>query len=310
MQKIQNLVEFGMEEQIKLKQRYIDACKNSKFKKLIETIPAHEELLMKYTSILEDVAEEFDHCMNCEGLEACKNKIIGYITKPIVSGKTLHFDCVACPYMQQKIKSESYLENIELFQVSKSIRKASIKNIETNDKERLKIIRYFKKFLDHYEDIEKPKGLYLNGSFGTGKTYLISALFNELAKRGIHSAIVYYPEFLRSLKESFDSDYKEKFHYIRRVDVLLLDDIGAEVVSSWGRDEILGSILQYRMEEGLPTFFTSNLTLEELEEHLSLSNRGVEKVKARRILERIQFMTEDIKLVSKNRRIKKDPIGS
>ena len=64
------------------------------------------------------------------------------------------------------------------------------------------------------------------------------------------------------------------------------------------------------MEEGLPTFFTSNLTLEELEEHLSLSNRGVEKVKARHILERIQFMTEDIKLVSKNRRIKKDPIGS
>lgn len=310
MQKIQDFVQFGEKEQIKLRQGYMDACKNKKFRKLIETIPASEELLMKYTSSLEDVAEEFDHCLNCVGLESCKNQMKGYVMKPVVDEKTIHFDCVACSFMQKKLKEDSYLDNIELFQVSKSIRNASIQNIETNDKERLKVIRYFKNFLDHYEDAEKPKGLYLNGSFGTGKTYLIAALFNELAKRGVRSAIVYYPEFLRSLKESFDSDYKEKFRHVRRVDVLLLDDIGAEVVSSWGRDEILGSILQYRMEEGLPTFFTSNLTLEELEEHLALSNRGVEKVKARRILERISFLTEDMKLISKNRRTKKDPIGS
>jgi len=310
MQKLENLVNFGEKEETLLKQNFIAACQNKKFQQLIKTIPASEDVLMKYTSTLEDAAEEFDHCLQCDGLECCKNKVSGYIMKPVVDNKVLHFDYVACPYMQKKIKDEAYLKNIELFQVSKSIRNASFQNIQTNDKERLKVIRYFKNFIDHYDDIEKPKGLYLNGSFGTGKTYLVAALFNELAKKNIRSAIVYYPEFLRSLKESFDTDYKEKFHYIRQVDVLLLDDIGAEVVSSWGRDEILGSILQYRMEENLPTFFTSNLTLEELEEHLSLSNRGVEKVKARRILERIQFMTEEMQLISKNRRTKKDPIGS
>lgn len=308
MPTIKDLVNFNEDDRIRLKQSFINASKNKKFQKLIETIPADEDLLMKYTSTLEDVAEEFDHCLQCAGLSDCKNKIVGYLTKPVVSGKTLVFECVACPYMKKKLKAESYLNNIELFQVSKSIREASIQNIQ-NDKERLKVIRYFKNFLDHYDSSEKPKGLYLNGNFGTGKTYLISALFNELAKRNVRSAIVYYPEFLRSLKESFDSDYKEKFQYVRCVGVLLLDDIGAEVVSSWGRDEILGSILQYRMEEGLPTFFTSNLTLEELEEHLALSNRGVEKVKARRIIERIRFMTEEMKLISKDRRNKKDPVG-
>ncbi len=310
METVQNIVSFEKEDREKLKQSYIDALQNKKFKELVKTIPTTEEVLMKYTSRLEDAAEEFDHCLNCEDLAGCKNKLCGYLLKPLVDGKNLNFEYVACKKLQKKLKDEAYLSNIELFQVSKSIRNASIADIDTKDKERLKVIRYFKNFLDHYNDSEKPKGLYLNGSFGTGKTYLIASLFNELAKRGVYSAIVYYPEFLRSLKESFDSDYKEKFHYIRRVPVLLLDDIGAEVVSSWGRDEILGSILQYRMEEGLPTFFTSNLTLEELEEHLSLSNRGVEKVKARRIIERIQFMTEDMKLISKNRRNKKDPVES
>lgn len=304
MQKIQNFMRLTEDEEYDLKLSFIEAMKNEKFKDLVGKYPASEDLLMKYTSSLMDAATDFSNCSSCPGLESCKNQICGYIMTPVVEEKSIHFDYIACPHLRNKLKKEEYLNNIELFQISKSVRNASIKNIDTRDKERLQILRYFKSFLDHYDDKEKPKGLYLSGSFGTGKTYLVSSLLNELAKRGVHSAIVYYPEFLRNLKESFDTDYKEKFNYIRKVPVLLLDDIGAESLSTWNRDEILGSILQFRMEENLPTFFTSNLTLEELEEHLSLSNRGVEKVKARRIIERIQFMCIDMKLISKNRRKK------
>lgn len=123
-----------------------------------------------------------------------------------------------------------------------------------------------------------------------------------MAKKDIKSALIYYPEFLRSLKASFQTDYKEKFEYIKKVPLLLLDDIGAENCSSWSRDEILGPILQYRMESNLPTFFTSNLTLKELEKALSITTSGVDKVKARRIIERIKWLTKNLELVSKNRR--------
>lgn len=304
MQRIQNFMKLTENEEYDLKLNFIKAMKNQKFKDLVEKYPASEDLLMKYTSSLMDAATEFSNCSSCQGIESCKNQICGYIMTPVVGDKNIHFDYIACPHLQNKLKREAYLNNVELFQMSKSVRNASIKNIDTKDKERLKILRYFKDFLDHYDDTNKPKGLYLNGSFGTGKTYLISSLLNELAKRGVSSAIVYYPEFLRNLKESFDTDYKEKFNYIRKVPVLLIDDIGAESLSSWNRDEILGSILQFRMEENLPTFFTSNLSLEELEEHLSLSSKGVEKVKARRIIERIEFMCIEMKLISKNRRKK------
>lgn len=56
------------------------------------------------------------------------------------------------------------------------------------------------------------------------------------------------------------------------------------------------------MNNKLSTFFTSNLTLEELENHLSITKNNEDKIKARRIIERIKQLTEDKELVSKNRR--------
>ena len=64
------------------------------------------------------------------------------------------------------------------------------------------------------------------------------------------------------------------------------DDIGAEKVTEWSRDEILGTLLQHRMNNYKTTFFTSNLTIEELEQHLIISSNIDEKVKARRIIEK------------------------
>ena len=129
-------------------------------------------------------------------------------------------------------------------------------------------------------------------------------MLNELARKGEKVAIIYYPEFLRNLKESFsdNDEYKQKFDYVKKVPLLLLDDIGAETTTEWSRDEVLGTILQYRMEESLPTFFTSNLTIEELEQHLSTTNREVDVVKSRRIIERIKQLTESITMISVNLR--------
>ena len=75
-------------------------------------------------------------------------------------------------------------------------------------------------------------------------------------------------------------------------------------MTEWSRDEVLGTILQYRMQEGLTTFFTSNLTIDELESHFSISKEKVEKVKAKRIIERIKYLTTEIVMVSVNKRIK------
>ena len=57
------------------------------------------------------------------------------------------------------------------------------------------------------------------------------------------------------------------------------------------------------MEENLPTFFTSNLSLKDLEEHLQINKNSADKIKARRIIERIKYLTEEIEMNSVNRRV-------
>ena len=301
MKKITELVKLTSDEENLLKQNFIKKLDDKNFVELTNTLNCSDDVLMKYTSSLEDAALEFGNCQKCMGLAECKNKLCGYAYLPIEKDNNITFEYKACLYKMKEIENNKYKDNIKLFDTPKKLMEANMKNISNDDKNRIWVIKYFKYFIDHYNDNKKPKGIYLYGNFGTGKSYLIAALINELAKQNIRSAIVYVPEFLRLLKSSFSSDYEEKYDYIKTVPVLLLDDIGAENLSNWARDEIIGTILQYRMDQDLPTFFTSNLDLNQLEEHFSTTASGIDKLKAKRLIERITYLTEQFKLTSMNR---------
>lgn len=302
MKSIQSLIKLTDEEVNELKQNYIKKLDDRNFCELVQMLNTSDEVLMKYTSSLEDASIEFSHCQSCKGLEECKNKIKGYMYTPKLDNNRINFSFIACPYQVQKEISTKYQENIYLFEVPKRVKEASLKDLYKNDKNRVEFMKYVKNFILEFTKDGNSKGIYLHGSYGTGKTYLIAALFNELAKKDIKSAIIYVPEFLRVLKSSFGTDFEEKYDYIKRVPLLLLDDIGAEYLTPWARDEILGTILQYRMDEKLPTFFTSNLNLKQLEEHFSNTSSGKEEIKGRRIIERIKDLTNDFELVGESNR--------
>lgn len=270
------------------------------FRKIANELGLNPEVLMKYTSKIENAACELKHCKKCKNILECKNEISGYVYYPIKNDENIEFCYMPCKYKKMLEQENSYQNNIMYFDIPKNIKEASMRDIDTSDKNRFHVITWMKDFLQKKTD----KGLYLSGNFGCGKTFLLSAMLNELAKQGKHVAIIYYPEFLRALKETFgtDEDFKSKFNYIKKVEYLLLDDIGAETLTEWSRDEVLGTILQYRMEEKLPTFFTSNLTINELENHLAISSHQVDKVKAKRIVERIKQLTEEMTMISENKR--------
>ncbi|MBQ6498249.1 MAG: primosomal protein DnaI [Bacilli bacterium] len=286
----------------KLTHSFQDACADKDFKDFVYGLNIKEEILIKYTSSLQDAFLECNNCKNCKGLSTCKNKITGYKYTPVYEGNIISFTYDECSKEKKRRENNSYKDNLGLYELPKELKEACFKDLYKDDKARVPIIKYFKEFIDNYKKEDKPKGIYLNGSFGSGKTYLIAALFNEMAKKGEKSILVYYPKLLRNLKASFGIDYDEQYELVERAPLLLLDDIGAENCSNWSRDEVLGPILQYRMENHLPTFFTSNLTLSELEKSLSITSSGVDKVKARRIIERIKQLTVQLELVSKNRR--------
>lgn len=283
-----------------LENYFDEEMKDDTFKKVVSKIKLPKDELIKYTSLIKDSSRELKNCEKCPNIMECKNSVTGHVYYPSVEQDNLVFSYVPCKYKKKLDKDNKYQDNIVLMDMPREILNASMKDIYTDDKNRLETIKWLTTFIKKYEAGEKCKGLYLTGNFGCGKTYLVAAAFNELAKKGKKVAVVYYPEFLRELKENFD-DFSYNFNRVKRADLLLLDDIGAETTTNWNRDEILGTVLQYRMQEGLPTFFTSNLTIKELEEHL-MGNDSEGKVKARRIIERIKYLTDNIVMIAENRR--------
>lgn len=285
----------------KLEENFNIEMEDDTFKRIVKGLDLSREELIKYTSRIKDSALELKNCKNCKNIMECKNTMCGYVYYPSILQDNLVFSYVPCKYKKKLDNDMSYQNNIFSFDMPKEIINASMKDIYTDDKNRLDAIKWLTTFIKKIENGEKSKGLFLTGNFGCGKTYLVAAAFNELAKKGMKVACLYYPEFLRSLKERFSDDYREIFNKVKKCDLLLIDDIGAETVTCWNRDEVLGTILQYRMQENLPTFFTSNLSINELETHLAY-NDSEGKLKARRIIERIKYLTDNITMIAENRR--------
>lgn len=285
-----------------LKVNFGKSLENESFKELISNIDLPNDILMKYTSKLLEASLEYENCKNCKSLLSCKNNMEGYCYTPNVLNEGLSFSYIKCGKKQEMDKKNEYLNNVYYYEIPSVLKNASLRNIYKDDASRIEVIKKIKSFYDSYKKDNYAKGIYLSGSFGSGKSYIIAALFNELAKYDKRSAIIYFPEFLRKIKASFKEGYNELFDNIMNVPLLCIDDIGAEKLTDWARDEILGSILQHRMDNKLPTFFTSNLNLKELESHLQITNSSSDIVKARRIMERIKYLTDEVILIGANRR--------
>ncbi|MBS4191562.1 primosomal protein DnaI [Bacillus sp. FJAT-49705] len=243
-------------------------------------------------------------CNKCPSLDGCVNFMKGYHPKLVIQRGSIDIHYDTCP---RKIVEDEKRKNEKLIQslyVPKDIIEASFASIY-KDAERIDAVKKAASFSMNYTPGSRQKGLFFHGKFGVGKSYLLGAIANELAKKKISSMIVYVPELFRELKNSIaDSTLNEKIERIKKAPVLMFDDIGAETMSSWTRDEVLGPILQFRMQESLPTFFTSNFDFQELEHHLTYSQRGEEeKMKAKRVMERIKYLAEPVLVEGQNRRV-------
>lgn len=300
MKKINTLFNKSPDLEAKLMVSFDEELNDPNFKELVNQIHLPYEIQAKYTSILKTSVREYNHCKQCKGLAMCQNEITGCAYLPKVEKNRLIFCYKTCRFQEELEKRNAYQKNISIFELPKEIREADVSKIDKTDKKRFEVIKWLFTFIKDYPNVNK--GLFLHGSFGSGKTYLIAAVFNELAKKGVKGAIVFWPEYLTNLKRSFGSDYHDQIRQIKKIPLLLIDDIGAETATPWARDEILCPILQYRMQEHLPTFFTSNLDLNALEKHFSITKDGVEQVKAGRLMERVKQLTENLELISKNLR--------
>ncbi|MGC6569984.1 primosomal protein DnaI [Streptococcus parasuis] len=197
---------------------------------------------------------------------------------------------------------EAIKNRIQLINMPASLKNVTVADIDKNDENRVEVMLAITDFVKRFE--EKPKALYIYGNFGVGKSYLMAYLANLLSKTYLQSTtMLHYPTFVVDIKNAIkDGSVKERIDEIKLAQVLVLDDIGAEQHSPWVRDDVLQVILQYRMQENLPTFFTSNFSFDDLERHFASGKSGDETWQAKRVMERIRYLARDLHLKGNNRR--------
>ena len=205
------------------------------------------------------------------------------------------------PELIEQEKLKNIKDRINLINLPSSLKDASFGQIDLK-KNRDEIFERLANFVADYPNYQKA--VYLYGDFGIGKSYLMAALAHELSvERGASTTLVHYPSFVLDVKNAISSGLvKDKIDQVKTAQVLILDDIGAEQSSPWMRDEILQVILQHRMQENLPTFFTSNFSFADLERHFANSKNGDETWQAKRVMERIKFLAKEVHLEGENRR--------
>ena len=237
-----------------------------------------------------------DTCANCKGLYECKMNTTGYWSKLSLYNKDIQLQYEKCQYNT----SDDSALNIDAFYVPKKIFQARLDDFDLIGPERKEIHRYILSFLKNYSKDNYVKGMYISGLYGSGKTYILATLANELAKLNHHVTFVYYPDLVRELKSSIGKDsFEDKIEILKKTEILFLDDIGGETVSQFVRDEVLGPVLQYRLLDQKPTFFTSNLKPKTLMDALCKDETQLEKTKALRIVERIKSLTLEFNLTEK-----------
>lgn len=232
----------------------------------------------------------------------------GYKPELILDG---HYVDVAYRPSEQAIQKQKRIARsarIHAIAVPKAVREATFDTLDVSP-ERVTIVDQVLDWVESY--LANPKkyqqGLYLFGSYGIGKTYLMGAMANELADHGIQVTMMHFPSFAVEMRNSIGDksiDTMGQIQQIKQTPVLIIDDIGADSMSPWIRDDVLGVILEYRMQNELPTFFTSNFGMYQLEhEHLAETKDATEPVKAARLMERFRYLSKEVLMDGRNRRL-------
>lgn len=290
-----NLKTVNKEQQLKLLFKFplVEA-----FRKKHPELPP--EVYLRSFSFLQQFVMERSNCKQCSGLDKCPNMMKGHYPELNEFGGYLDLTMHEC----SKLKAEKQKSLIQSHYISKEIQQSTFDQIDYDNNERNEAILIAMDYCISFKESSHSHGLYLYGAFGVGKSYIAGAITNELARDNIPSIMVHFPALVEELKASIaDNQISRKIEALKTTQVLILDDIGAESLTPWLRDEVLSVILQKRMTDKLPTIYTSNMTLDELEEHFSYTAKGGwEILKGKRLMERIRPFVQPVLVKGRNRR--------
>jgi DNA replication protein DnaC len=116
-------------------------------------------------------------------------------------------------------------------------------------------------------ELDAGRGLWFTGDVGTGKTTLAMLVSKSAMEADRTVAIYSLPRLLAMLRDTYSEDSRHSLNdlidRLCAVDLLHVDDVGAEQTSPWVLEQLY-TIVNTRYEDGRAVMLTTNLDDEEL----------------------------------------------
>jgi DNA replication protein DnaC len=141
------------------------------------------------------------------------------------------------------------------------------------DRAQAPVYETVKEFVEQIgERLDGGDGLWLMGDVGTGKTTLAMLVSKAAVEAGRTAAIYSLPRLLARIRRTYDGEagedsYLQFFHRLTSVDLLQIDDLGAEKRSDWVLEQLY-AIVDERYESQRSMVVTTNLDQASLEEQI------------------------------------------
>jgi DNA replication protein DnaC len=134
------------------------------------------------------------------------------------------------------------------------------------------VVRDVRSYVSAVSDrLAEGRGIWFTGTVGTGKTTL-AMLVSKAAMEADHTVAIYsLPRLLAMLRDTYDEgalySLTDLIGRLCSVDLLHVDDVGAEQTSPWVLEQLY-TIVNIRYEDGRAMVLTTNLNDEELERQI------------------------------------------
>jgi DNA replication protein DnaC len=137
------------------------------------------------------------------------------------------------------------------------------------DPEIVRVVRRYVEAVD--ANLDAGRGLWFTGDVGTGKTTLAMLVSRAALDAGRSVAIYSLPRLLAEIRKTFDEgaerSHLDLLERLAAVDLLHVDDVGAERTSEWVLEQLY-SIVNARYEDERAMVITTNLDHAELREQI------------------------------------------
>jgi DNA replication protein DnaC len=123
-----------------------------------------------------------------------------------------------------------------------------------------KIVGAARRFVERIDaNLDSGRGLWFMGPVGTGKTTLAMLVTKAAMEAGRSAARYSLPGLLSLIRKTFDTgSHNDLLERLTAVDLLHIDDIGAEQTTPWVLEELY-SIINARYEEERSVVITTNI---------------------------------------------------